>query len=144
MSKAIFRGKDKRSDNWIEGTLDNIDEPYRILFRNPKRNNNVEIHTVVTETVGQFTGFCDKNKRKAFQGDILSHCGGLDYGVIKYGEYSNPFTQGQHIGFFIDWVAGEDKDDLRKDLGYWLKAGTAEIVGNIYDNTELLAYKKKG
>ena len=38
----------------------------------------------------------------------------------------------------MEWLCGEDKNVLRKDLGYWLSAGTAEIVGNIHDNVELI------
>lgn len=49
-----------------------------------------------------------------------------------------PETVGQDIGFYVEWVSDRDRNIHRKDLGYWLSAGTAEIVGNIYDNPELL------
>ncbi|MGN0667300.1 MAG: YopX family protein [Huintestinicola sp.] len=136
MSKDMFRGKRTANGKWIEG--------YAFKQHRSSKGEECYIRTYETDyyvdpkTVGQFTGFCDKNKCKAFEGDILSHCDGLDYGVIKYGEYTNPFSHGQHIGFYVDWVAGENKGELRKDLGYWLKAGTAEIVGNVYDNPELI------
>lgn len=90
------------------------------------------------ETTGQFTGYCDESQHNAFEGDILSYCSGVNYGVIKYGRYSNPFSIGQDIGFYVEWVSDRGRNIHRKDLGYWLSTGTAEIVGNIYDNPELM------
>lgn len=95
------------------------------------------------ETVGQFTGYCDESQHNAFEGDILSYRSGLNYGVIKYGRYSSPFSIGQDIGFYVEWVSDRGRNIHRKDLGYWLSAGTAEIVGNIHDNPELLGEPMK-
>lgn len=37
------------------------------------------------------------------------------------------------------WVHGYLSDNnFRKDLGYWIKLVDAEVVGNIFDNPELL------
>lgn len=60
-------------------------------------------------------------------------------GVIRYGEYKQPFNDDQftkHIGFFIDWLGGDTKAYLRADLGYWLPF--AKIISNIHDNPDLL------
>ena len=35
----------------------------------------------------------------------------------------------------MDW---DKNHDFRKDLGYWIKLADAEVVGNIFDNPELL------
>ena len=35
----------------------------------------------------------------------------------------------------MDW---DKNHDFRKDLGYWIKMIDAEVVGNIFDNPELL------
>lgn len=146
MREILFRGKRTNNEEWIEGAYspynwnffgEREEKPQIIIISDDKNIDGLWCG-VIPETVGRFTGYCDKNMRKAFAGDILSHCGGLDYGVIRYGEYSNPFSLGQHIGFYVEWVYGEDKDELRNDLGYWLKAGTAEIAGNIHDNPELM------
>lgn len=139
MDERMFRGKRADNEEWIEGSLLQVDWCDKPSTGAIAPNTPVStFYPIIPETVGQFTGHTDKNKCKAFEGDILSHCSGLDYGVIRYGEYSNPFSPGQHIGFYVEWVSGEDINVLRKDLGYWLKAGTAEIVGNIHDNPELI------
>lgn len=139
MAERLFRGKRADNEEWVAGSLLGIDWCDKPSTYSIAPNTPVSVfYSVIPETIGQFTGHIDKNKRRAFEGDILSHCGGSDYGVIRYGEYSSPFSIGQDIGFYVEWVSGEDINVLRKDLGYWLKAGTAEIVGNIHDNPELI------
>lgn len=150
MDERLFRGKainrDKgyhktryKNGDWVYGLITRLyDERFENLPAEMTNINGVSGIEVDYKTLGQYTGYSDKNNREAFEGDILSHFSGLDYGVIRYGEYSSPFSIGQDIGFYVEWVSGEDKNVLRKDLGYWLKAGTAEIVGNIHDNPELI------
>lgn len=141
--EILFRGKRKDNGEWIYGDLRHISDGHGgyilcIVDNTNGRNNDVTDVEVVLETVGQFTGYCDESQHNAFEGDILSYCSGLNYGVIKYGRYSSPFSIGQDIGFYVEWVSDRDRNIHRKDLGYWLSAGTAEIVGNIHDNPELL------
>ena len=40
----------------------------------------------------------------------------------------------------MDW---NENHDFRKDLGYWIKLVEAEVVGNIFDNPELLEEENK-
>lgn len=100
---------------------------------------NLERHGVYSDTVGQFTGKCDKAGTKAFEHDCIRGLFDDGIGVIRYGEYRNPINSGSfecNVGFYVDWVTGENKDVLRKDLGFWLNLTT--IIGNIHDNLELL------
>ena len=147
--EILFRGKAINRDSgyyrttykngdWVYGLLT---QPYNERYDLPAEMTNtsgVNGIEVDCKTIGQFTGYCDESQHNAFEGDILSYCSGLNYGVIKYGRYSSPFSIGQDIGFYVEWVSDRDRNIHRKDLGYWLSAGTAEIVGNIYDNPELL------
>lgn len=41
----------------------------------------------------------------------------------------------EYCGFYVDW---KSERNFRKDLGYWVHMVDAEIVGNIYDNPELI------
>ena len=132
MREFLFRGKDKHTGEMIFGTLDNIDEPYQILFRNPNRNNNVETHTVIAETVGQFTGLTDKNGTRIFEGDIV---------ICKKEIYGNFIDSCVEIGF-VEMKHGAF--GLHRKQGYyrpfkdWLEDYEYEVIGNIHDNPDIL------
>ena len=142
MREILFRGKNKfgswhygyyTEGYYLDGTAVSWIE---VVDRKEKDAESV---TVIPETVGQFTGLTDKNGKQAFEHDVIKHHFGDEIGVIRYGEYRNPFgddIHGGHIGFYVDWVSGEAPGTLRKDLAYWMKI--VVILGNIHDNPELL------
>lgn len=53
--------------------------------------------------------------------------------------YQNCFdsTKTENVGFYVDWSV-TDKKYMRKDLGYWINMVDAEVIGNTFDNPELL------
>ncbi len=100
---------------------------------------NLERHVVYSDTVGEYTGRTDSNVLEIFEDDIIRELSWGTIGVIRYGEYQNPFNNSIascHIGFYVDWVSGENKDMLQKCLGYW--SNRVEIIGNVHDNPEIL------
>lgn len=88
-------------------------------------------------TICQYTGLIDKNGKKIWEGDIIKYHFGEVYAPVKFGEYQSCFdsTSTRHVGFYVDW---NENHDFRKDLGYWIKLADAEVVGNLFDNPELL------
>lgn len=80
----------------------------------------------------QSTGLCDKNGKEIFEGDIIRY--NIDVVDIKRHPTLGFYTvlDGRE-GFFGD---GMSIDDFEEDAKEFSK--TAEIIGNIYENPELL------
>ena len=139
--------KAKRLDNgeWVEGSLlqtTAVSLKYFIVQSacyTFGKLDWIEITEVDSDTICQYTGLTDKAKNKAFENSIIKVISENEFGVIKYGEYSNPFdiSSVKHIGFYVEWQNKTRTNLWRKDLGYWLN-DTTIICGNIFDNAELL------
>ena len=112
MREILFRGKLKNSGEWVYGNLfnpDKADTPTQICIGTYIEKTCYEIDP---ETVGEFTGVADKNGKKIFEGDIMRNAGNV-------------------VGF----CGGNFCINGDSPLSYWTET---EVVGNIYDNPELL------
>lgn len=157
MREILFRGKainrDKgfhttnyKNGDWVYGLVTQLyDERFENLPAKMTNTDGIRNIEVDYKTISQYTGLTDKNGKKVFEGDIVKHHFGKEKGIVKFGEYRQPFNDDihtKHIGFYVDWISGERKKLLRKDLGYWVnldKNYNYEIfIGNIHDNPELL------
>ena len=111
MREIIFRGKRLDNGEWVEGSLwINIDRPFIIS------PGNCVGYPVDRATVGQYTGMNDKNGQRIFEGDIISLRTGRPH-VVRFKD-----------GAFI-------LEDSAIPMSFAIKF---EIIGNIYDNPELL------
>ena len=119
--EILFRGKSKTTGEWFYGNL---------FVEDAKGRTHVGITTkacfnIDPETVGQFTGMTDKNGTKIFEGDILNE----------------PF-EGREKLYQVFW--SEDYFSFRvKTVNFEyhldeMQKYHCEVVGNIYDNKELL------
>ena len=121
MRDIIFRGKDFIG-NWHFGLLAHIGNAWCI-------SNKAGIATafeVIPETVGQYTGLTDKNGRKIFEVDLCL----CDRNISKHIDkkvFEIKFNPG--TGFF-----GESNTPNIYTSGFYM----CEIIGNAYDNPELL------
>lgn len=96
-------------------------------------NNNKR--TVIPETIGQYTGLADKNGTKIFEGDIvlvpyidlMSKCTWDDTSLSERAIVR--YVDGM---FYVEHIESGDKFTLS------VMKGHMKIVGNIYDNPELL------
>lgn len=84
------------------------------------------------KTVGQSTGLIDKNGKEIFEGDIISTY--TDNLVIQKDNLLGFYVEvGEKRNYFAETVDIEYLDLFAKDFGV-----AVEILGNIYENPELL------
>lgn len=117
MRTIKFRGKIIDNGEWIIGDL--IQATNGIIHILPIESYRWKDNEIVDpQTIGQFTGLFDKNGKEIFEGDII--------------EEGNVYFDDLYLGFFVkgDFVEGEHKPLYDIHL--------PEIIGNIFDNPELL------
>ena len=130
MRDIIFRGKRVDNGEWEYGDL--WCNPYgkrAVCIVSPINDQGTTGgNEVLPETVGQYTGLTDKNGVKIFEGDILG--GYLD------DNYPENQTVMEVVWCNCWWGTKEIGCD--PDLLEWEDGEILEIIGNIYDNPELL------
>ena len=143
MRESIFRGKLLNNGEWAFGYFcefaNNRTGEQESYIQTIKQDGRIDlIHKIDPFTVGQYTGMVDK---RIFEGDVFKY--GFDevaaIGVVKFGEYSfGSHFDMNNVGFYVEW--NPRAMYYRSDLGFWLKQRKAdiELIGNIYDNPELL------
>lgn len=141
--EILFRGKRTGNGNWVQGCLliddmfaDKSKWHYNIVFRNERVVKDIAV--VIPETVGQYTGLTDKNGNKIFEGDILkaivkdmkSMTNKEAYWSV---EYKERFTQ--ENSYYCYGINRRWNRILTQSI---ITNCQCEIIGNIYDNPELL------
>ena len=144
VDRYLFKAKFDDSDRWVKGELVEVNDSYLIIPNHASKisvcwfsaSNIIEVKK---DTICQCTGLKDKNGNLIWENDIVKDLFSDVYAQIKYGGYQSCFdsTKVEHIGFYVNWF-GRYAKSRRKDLGYWINMVDAEIVGNTFDNPELL------
>lgn len=84
------------------------------------------------------------NNANFYVGDIVEVSASLDgkykaHGIVRFGEFEDN-NENIFTGFYIEWQEEYAKYN-RLSIKWWLKNRDLKIVGNIYDNPELLENK---
>lgn len=140
--RYLFKAKRLDNGEWVEGYLYGIWEKRYILWG--MTNDIPNMIEVDTSTICQCTGLKDKNGNLIWENDVVKDLFSDACAQIKYGSYQSCFdsTKTEHVGFYVDWL-GKYTKRYRKDLGYWINMVNAEVIGNIFDNPELLESEEK-
>lgn len=133
MREIKFRGKAKLDGKWWFGNLVPKDTRGNTQINNPEHGGCFDIDP---DTVGQFTGLHDKNLKDIYEGDIVK------MSTAEFGdEIYRIGYEDSHIGAFSLCADGQE-DTCRfvgifgRDYGY--EPFYCEVIGNIYDNPQLL------
>ena len=122
MREYLFRGKMIANGKWSEGNLLVTKQGCCIT---PDATVLGSYGAVNPETVGQYTGLTDKNGTKIFEGDI-----------VKYGDTVHNVVFEQRNGTAYFGLVYSTLETL--SFGYYQDLKQIEVIGNIYDNPELL------
>jgi uncharacterized phage protein (TIGR01671 family) len=136
-----YKYKAKRIDNgeWIEGDLKReFDKNGNIAYfiTNPRNKWLNTCQGVYPTTICEYTGLHDKNGKDIWEKDIItSDC--FKY-VVKFGEYNSMWCScececNQHVGFYLSEGISDSCWDMEL-----LHDDNLEVIGNIFDNSELL------
>ena len=138
-AKAINRidGREYRTHykngDWVFGLLS---KPYHDFYgyiqpAEMRNTDGVDGIDVDHETLGQYTGFTDKNGVRIFEGDIVSYFGkDLLNSVVTFDKGS----------FWFEFLSEYTRKirNQKRDLIFSNVSVCGEVIGNIYDNPELL------
>lgn len=131
-----FRGKIKQ-ENWVYGvpvkSRTNCGKWYIELVKTIEYETDLDYSTFVESkvidenTLGQYTGLKDKKGKEIYEGDIIKSNHNIDFYKVYYDENR----------FII-----EDKwGNLIRPTQTAINHFECEVIGNIYDNPELLEVK---
>lgn len=128
MREILFRGKDADSGLWCYGdlTFSRDRKPYIRFWA----HNGYLVREVMPETVGQFTGFVDKNKKRIFEDDILAS-------TYEEENVVRELVLWHNNGWHIRWKQTEPDVIWQQDMDRY-----SEVVGNLWDNPELLEVER--
>lgn len=131
--EILFRAKQVCNNEWIEGYYLNCyypgnstDQTGHFIVEYPGK-----YHEIYLGTICQYTGLTDKNGRKVFEGDIVK--------TKYYGKDSeNGCNFNDYDVFVIDYGEATFRLDNEERRFFLTKLKDIEVIGNIFDNPDLL------
>lgn len=122
MREIEFRAK--CGNEWVYGDLHLLSKMPHI-HTDPFTKKSINI-----ETIGQYTGLKDKNGKEIYEGDIIRSFDSSGDAILHYIVWEEARFVALYKGRYF-----RSKCFLKQD---WLDEYDKEVIGNIYDNKNLL------
>lgn len=138
MREILFKGKRVDNGEWVYGLLARTSTDVSNIVE-----KKFDVLTpVYTNTVGQYTGLTDKNGKKIFEGDILKCVGNkcvrkgvlMDFEEVTHVSVVEWWNSYCNCGYRVKNQNGKTMMIKQSSLS----GMDAEIIGNIFDNPELM------
>ena len=128
MRTIKFRGKDVKTGEWVYGDLHTLcDKPH--IHTEPTTYPFAGRRSFIDpDTIGQFTGLQDRNGRDIFEGDIVRSA------IYTEFVYEVVYNDERFASFGLR----RKQDAFMHYFGEAIEAEECEVIGNVYDNPELL------
>ncbi len=156
MNREIkFRGKEAHSGDWVCGAYFTADTTadYRLHFIIPGRKyegpkSKLEAYLtmlrsklvlVESHTVGQFTGLIDSAGKEVYEFDIVKDEGSDQLYVVYFS-----VEESRIVRCPIEYYSGTDIENIcfsHSTPKKWWQRINRYVVGNIFDNPELIKYR---
>lgn len=131
MREILFRAKRKATNEWVYGYFVKEYDDFQ-LYIQPQIITRSGREYVNENTLGQFTGLTDKNGVKIFEGDVVR---------ISEDYYDGLHYSGNEV-YYSDGAFCVEYETPEYDvtsIGFLVREGVeVEVIGNIYDNPELI------
>ena len=127
MREILFRAKTKATKEWTYGH-------YAKQYDVPQMYAGNGYECIYEDTLCQYTGLTDKNGTKIFEGDVVR---------ISEDYYDGLHYSGNEV-YYSDGAFCVEYETPEYDvtsIGFLVKEGV-EVIGNIYDNPELLSERE--
>ena len=122
MREILFRAKRLDNGEWVQGDLVQAPDGRKAI------STEDDLVDAVPETVCQYTGMTDRNGRKIFEGDICKYYNSEDKDGIAVIRED-----------YAEWRSGTIRQkEIMTPLFYLKCSKEWEVIGNIFDNPELL------
>lgn len=136
MREILFKGKRIDNDEWIDGYYkkrhDFLGNEEHLIFY--ADGHTVWDHAEVSSgTICQFTGLCDKNGKRIWENNVVwLVCNGEEHVYQIVWDNSE-----------LDFKATNGEENYGLNFEYLLCCDEIEVIGNIFDNPELLQEEHK-
>lgn len=134
-AKTTPKEKGEFNNVWVTGNLIVSNGKYYIHPVGNVVNVNNEIgriivmHEVIPDTICQCTGSKDKNGNLIYENDIVREISSLNF------EDDKAKVSWIESEWMLEW---KSKLFYRQDMKFWTSERIIEVIGNVFDNPELL------